>query len=37
MKFSVTYILGSSDYALYLEDYSIEKCHTLDIGFMWHK
>ena len=27
----MTYISWSSDYALYCEDYLIEKCHTLDI------
>ena len=33
----MTYISWSSDYALYLDDYLIEKCHTLDISFMWHE
>ena len=27
----MTYLPWSSEYASYLEDYLIEKCHTLDI------
>ena len=34
---SVTYILWSSDFASYLEDYLIEKCCTWDIGSVSHK
>ena len=34
---SVTYILGSSDFAPFLEDYLMEKCFTLDNGSVWHK
>ena len=34
---SVTYILWSSDYDSYLEDYLIEKCCTWDNGSVWLK
>ena len=36
---SVTYISWSSDFALYLEDYLMDKCHTCywNIGSMWCK
>ena len=34
---SVTYISWSSDFALYLEDYLLDKCHNWDIGSMWCK
>ena len=34
---SVTYISWSSDFALYLEDYLMDKCHNWNIGFMWYK
>ena len=34
---SVTYILWSSDFTLYLEDYLMEKCCTLDNGSVSHK
>ena len=34
---SVTYILGSSDLAAFLEDYLMEKCFTLDNGSVCHK
>ena len=34
---SMTYILWSSDFALYLEDYLMEKCFTWDNGSVWHK
>ena len=30
----VTYILLSSDFALYLEDYLMEKCCTWEVGIM---
>ena len=33
----VTYISWSSDFALYLEDYLINKCHNWNIGSMWSK
>ena len=33
----MTYISWSNDYASYLEDFLIEKCHTLDISFMGHE
>ena len=32
---SVTYILWSSDFVLYTEDYLMDKCHKWDIGSMW--
>ena len=32
---SVTYISWSSDFALYTEDYLMDKCHNLEIGSMW--
>ena len=31
----VTYISWFSDFALYLEYYLLDKCHTWDISFMW--
>ena len=34
---SVAYILWSSDFALYLEDYLMEKCCTWDNGSVSHK
>ena len=34
---SVTYISWSSDFALYLEDYLMGKCHNWNIGSMWCK
>ena len=34
---SVTYISWSSDFALYLEDYLMDKCHNWNIGSMWLK
>ena len=34
---SVTYILWSSDFASYLEDYLMEKCCTWDNGSLWLK
>ena len=34
---SVTYISWSSDFALYLEDYLMDKCHNWNIGSMWCK
>ena len=34
---SVTYILWSSDFASYLEDYLMEKCCTWDNGSVWLK
>ena len=34
---SVTYISWSSDFALYLEDYLLDKCHNSDIVSMWCK
>ena len=34
---SVTYISWSTDFALYIEDSLMEKCHNLDIGSMWCK
>ena len=34
---SVTYISWSSDFALYLEDYLMDKCHNWNIGFVWCK
>ena len=36
---SMTYtcISWSSDFALYLEDYLMDKCHNCDIGSMWCK
>ena len=34
---SVIYISCSSDFALYLEDYLMHKCHNWDIGSMWCK
>ena len=34
---SVTYISWSSDFALYLEDYLMDKCQNWDIGSMWCK
>ena len=34
---SVTYILGSIDFAPYLEDYLMEKCCTWDNGSVWHQ
>ena len=30
----MAYIPWSSNYALYLKDYLIAKCHTLDISFI---
>ena len=33
----MTFISWSSDFALYLYDYLMEKCHILDISSMWHK
>ena len=33
----VTYISWSSDFALYLADYLMDKCHNWDIGSMWCK
>ena len=32
---SVTYISWSNDFALYLEDNLLDKCHNWDIGSMW--
>ena len=37
MRRSVTYILWSSYFASYLEDYLMEKCYTWDIGSVWLK
>ena len=34
---SVTYTSWSSDFALYLEDYLMDKCHNWTIGSMWCK
>ena len=34
---SVTYISLSSDFALYLEDYLMDNCHSWDIGSRWCK
>ena len=34
---SVTYISWYNDFALYLEDYLIDKCYNWDIGSMWCK
>ena len=34
---SVTYISWSSDFALYLEDYLMDKSHNWNIGSMWCK
>ena len=34
---SVTYISWSSDFALYVEDYLMDKCHNWNIGSMWCK
>ena len=34
---SETYISWSSDFALYLEDYLMDKCHNWNIGSMWCK
>ena len=34
---SATYISWSSDFALYLKDYLIDKCHQWDIDSMWCK
>ena len=34
---SVTYISWSSDFALYLEDYLMGKCHNWNIGFLCYK
>ena len=34
---SVTYISWSGDFALYFEDYLLDKCHNWDIGSMWCK
>ena len=34
---SVTYISWSSDFALYLENYLMDKCHNWNIGSMWCK
>ena len=34
---SVAYMLWSSDFALYLEDYLIEKCCTFDNESVSHK
>ena len=34
---SVTFISWSSDFALYLEYYLLNKYHNWDIGFMWYK
>ena len=34
---SVTYISWPSDFALYLEDYLMDKCHNWSIGSMWCK
>ena len=34
---SVTYIPWSSDFALYVKDYLMVKCHNWDIGSMWCK
>ena len=36
VKVNFTYISWFSDYALYLEDYLIEKCPTLDISSLQH-
>ena len=36
-KLHMTYIPWSSDFALYLEDYFMVKCHNWDIGSMWCK
>ena len=33
----VTYISWSSDFAVYLEDYLMDKCHSWNIGSMWSK
>ena len=33
----VTYVSCSSDFALYLEDYLMDKCHSWNIGSMWCK
>ena len=33
----VTYISWSSDFALYLEDYLMDKCHNWNTGSMWSK
>ena len=33
----MTYILWSSDFASYLEDYLMENCCTWDNGSVWHK
>ena len=33
----MTYILWSSDFALYLDDYLIDRCHNWNIGSMWCK
>ena len=34
---SVTYISWSNCFALYLEDYLMDRCHNWDIGSMWCK
>ena len=34
---SVIYISWSSDFALYLEDYLMDRCHNWNIGSMWCK
>ena len=34
---SVTYTSWSRDFALYLEDYLMDKCHNWNSGSMWHK
>ena len=34
---SVTYISWSIEFALYLEDYLMDKCHNWNIGSMWCK
>ena len=34
---SVSYISWSSDFALYLEDYLMDKCHNWNIGSIWCK
>ena len=34
---SVTYISWSGDFALYFEDYLMDKCHNWNIGSVWCK